>query len=68
MIAELCYTEGELRLVRGANQTDGFLEACHDGIWMAVCDDDWDEDDAEVACRQLGFVSEGRDFAVLFVI
>ena len=54
-------------MVRGANQTDGFLEACHNGIWMAVCDDDWDEDDAEVACRQLGYVSEGRQLCCISV-
>ena len=48
-----------MRLVRGSNQTEGFVEVCHDGIWAGVCDDDWDSSDAEVACRQLGYVSDG---------
>ncbi len=31
------------------------LEVLHDGTWRYVCDDDWNTNNANVACRQLGF-------------
>ena len=44
-----------VRLASGPNRFEGRVEVLLDGTWHAVCDDDWDEEDAEVVCAQLGF-------------
>ena len=46
-------------MVGGRNATEGRLEFCYGGIWGTVCRDQWGIPDAGVACRQLGFPSEG---------
>ena len=47
----------QLRLVDAgeclADCTQGLIEIYEFGEWWAICDDRWDEADAEVACRQL---------------
>ncbi|GAB1610322.1 deleted in malignant brain tumors 1 protein-like isoform X1, partial [Argonauta hians] len=51
--------EGSVRLEGGATANEGRVEIFHGGAWGTICDDSWDERDARVVCRMLGY-SHGR--------
>ena len=51
---------GEIRLVGGSSDNEGNVELCINSTWGAVCDDDWDNDDANVVCAQLHYSSTGE--------
>ena len=46
---------GDIRLVGSAVPRQGRVEVCYNEAWGTVCDGLWSTNDANVACRQLGF-------------
>ena len=56
---------GDVQLEQSLSTTttslEGRLEVCINNAWGTICDDQFDTDDAEVACSRLnGFSSEGN--------
>ena len=51
--------DGAVRLKNGSLSWEGRLEICVNNAWGTVCDDGWDNADASVVCRQLGYYPFG---------
>ncbi|XP_076317919.1 neurotrypsin-like isoform X2 [Tachypleus tridentatus] len=49
-----------VRLVNGKNQLSGRVEISRFGIWGTICDDQFDDNDAKVICRMLGYNGSAR--------
>ena len=51
-----CSNTGSIRLVGGIDQFQGRVEVCTTAlVYSTVCSIGWDNLDAQVVCRQLGF-------------
>lgn len=50
--------DGDVRLA-GSFLLEGPPEMCVTGEWKRICGEGWDNQDATVVCRELGFSDEG---------
>jgi hypothetical protein len=46
---------GQRVRLRYGGPYSGYLEIFHSDVWGLVCDDDWTREEADIACKQLGF-------------
>ena len=53
--------------MNGSVPNEGRVEVCVNSEWATICDDSWDDDDAGVVCRQLGYVPDSKYHTVLKV-
>ena len=50
-----------MRLTGGVSKNEGTVELCVNNEWAgSICDTEWDNADAAVVCRQLGYEGEGK--------
>ena len=54
--------DGDIRLVptAGDAENEGRIDYCSGRRWVSICHDSWDNNDAKVVCRQLGFNVESN--------
>ena len=60
-----CAQNGNLRLTGGKNKYEGVLEYCNSGHWSPFCH--LDDEEATVACKQLGYQPYASKFQVYVV-
>ena len=63
IVSFLCLGEQDGNIRLGSNSgNDTRLELCLDNLWGSLCvGDSWDDEDATVACRELGYTT-GREY------
>ena len=49
--------DGQLRLIGGNSSNEGRAEICFNNTFGTICDDLWDDLDAQVFCNELDLVA-----------
>ena len=56
---------GDVRLFGGETESEGRVEICVHGLWTTICDEEFEDADALVICREVGFSPKGTQIIFL---
>ena len=51
--------DGDVKLIGGSSESEGTVQICFDNQWGLISESGWSQNDAQVVCRELGFLVEG---------
>ena len=51
--------DGDVQLVGGSSEAEGTIQVCFSNQWGLISESGWSPNDAQVVCRELGFLVEG---------
>ena len=51
--------DGDVQLVGGSSEAEGTIQICFNNQWGLISESGWSQKDAQVVCRELGFLVEG---------
>ena len=61
-------TNGEVRLVNGSGPHEGRVEVCINEAWGSICSNEWDDKDADIVCKQLGYLPLGQYIKIIITL
>jgi len=61
---DIVMMNGTITMDRDTYYMAGSLQICINRMWATVCQREWDDLDAAIACRQLGLVYTGSELSL----
>ena len=53
-------TYGDIRLIGGGFENEGTVQVCYNKLWGLISDSNWDNNDAKIVCKQLGYIGGSK--------
>ena len=63
-LSHVCFTD--VRLINGRHAAEGVVKVLLGKRWYGVCDDMWDDTDAKIVCKQLGYSGKYSSYERIF--
>ena len=54
--------DGDIKLTGGNSEEEGTIQVCFSNQWGLISEYGWSQNNAQVVCRELGFLVEGLKY------